>query len=258
MNETKPAFTAKWAETGEMVAPSPTKYSTGYVAEIPTYQQFNYIINGIDTKFKYLAERGIAEWSNDIEYPVNAKVQLNGNDYYAKVASINITPVVGGSSTWGVGFGKESTQHGVAIGTLETDVDAVDARVTVAQVDILEAQVKNTQQDTTLTQHSSELIELASPKAVPHSNNGTLVAGNEINELRAAGTYLLPQANTVGAETTLTVALADHNRHLLPIVSVIGSDRILCSEGVDTSIQFDLEESVTLTFVSNGISQWRI
>lgn len=69
--------------------PGESKYSLGWVAEIPTYQVLNYLHNRIDSNILALAERGVFEWGADINYKKNALCwdETDGRIYIALVAN---------------------------------------------------------------------------------------------------------------------------------------------------------------------------
>ncbi len=95
-------------------------------------------------------------------------------------------------------------------------------------------------------------------KVITYSTNSTLVTGQVVNEFVTTVTGTLPLANTVAAGTICIVAISETNKAHTPTIVCSGGDTITYSGGTDTSLQLDLEESVTLTFVSDGTSTWRM
>ncbi len=95
-------------------------------------------------------------------------------------------------------------------------------------------------------------------KAVLYSSNGVLVTGQVINEFTASATGTLPLANSVTAGTLCIVSLSDTYKTLAPIIACSGGDTLTMNSGVDTSLSMDSGEALTLTFVSDGISKWRL
>ena len=81
-----------WAATGGMTDPGDAKYTTGWQAEIPTFQDFNYLLNGLDTNIKQLATQPNFDWESDIEYLPGAQAMVAGSTFYALVANTNINP----------------------------------------------------------------------------------------------------------------------------------------------------------------------
>jgi hypothetical protein len=88
------------------------------------------------------------------------------------------------------------------------------------------------------------------------SGGGTLLA-DSINEVRDSSTYTIPLANSVPANTTLTVSILDLYKSFTPTAAVSGSDTISYSGGTDTSIVFDSTTSLNLVLISDGVSDWR-
>lgn len=63
-----------WADTGGVTDPGDIKYSTGWVAEIPTYQNFNFVLQNHSKNLLSLAEKGRFEWEPLITYKPGAQV----------------------------------------------------------------------------------------------------------------------------------------------------------------------------------------
>ncbi len=91
---------------------------------------------------------------------------------------------------------------------------------------------------------------------IVQSGGGTLLA-NSINEVRDSSTYTIPLANSVTANTTLTISILDLYKSFTPTAAVSGSDTISYSGGTDTSIVFDSTTSLNLLLISDGVSDWR-
>lgn len=94
-----------WASSVDSVTrdPGATKYSLGFVAEIPTYQVLNFLHQRIDQNILALAERGVFVWGNDVTYVLGAKVwdDFDGLVYQAKVASpLKTTPPSQNPTQW--------------------------------------------------------------------------------------------------------------------------------------------------------------
>lgn len=91
---------------------------------------------------------------------------------------------------------------------------------------------------------------------IPLTGGGALTA-LRINEIQDADTYTLPLANTVTINQTLTVALDEKFKAFTPTIAISGSDTISYSDGTDTSLIMNLGEPMTITFISDGVSDWR-
>lgn len=97
---------------------------------------------------------------------------------------------------------------------------------------------------------------LSEPVVVPKTGGGNLVAF-EINELQDGNTYTLPAANSVDTNGWVMVELCDEYSASTPTVQRAGSDTITDSGGTDTAVLFD-SGSISVRFISDGISDWRI
>lgn len=60
-----------WSASGDILAPSDSKISTGWQVEIPPRQYFNYIDNKQDQGIAHINQMGIAVWDNTTEYQYN-------------------------------------------------------------------------------------------------------------------------------------------------------------------------------------------
>ena len=47
-----------WASTGGKTDPGNTEYNLGWIAEIPTFQEFNYVLNAMHKKNIYAPVQG--------------------------------------------------------------------------------------------------------------------------------------------------------------------------------------------------------
>jgi hypothetical protein len=73
----KPDVRSVWANSGERANPGDGKVELGWVAEIPTYQNFNWLHNRTSAFQAHLNERGVPEWDITTEYVEGALVQWN-------------------------------------------------------------------------------------------------------------------------------------------------------------------------------------
>ncbi len=101
-----------WAQTGGVTDPGDTKYSTGWVAEIPTYQNFNFVLQNQSANLLALAEKGEFDWQNNIAYKPGTKVKGSDGIFYSCITpTTNNNPVNDSTqSYWVTGalFGKIS------------------------------------------------------------------------------------------------------------------------------------------------------
>lgn len=110
-----------WASGGGVTPVSTVKYEGGWVAEIPTYQNFNYMVQGLDQNMLHLAESDVFDWQADIAYQANGKTSVAGVTYYCHTAHTNIDPAGDTSeSYWSTTpyFGNDISSK-IAMGGLE-------------------------------------------------------------------------------------------------------------------------------------------
>jgi len=91
-----------WAASGVKVSPETSKRSLGWIAEKPSWQYFNSILNRTDLFNAYVNERGIPEWDSITEY-VAGKSYTVGSDgfiYKAKLTQSNNDPATDDGSNW--------------------------------------------------------------------------------------------------------------------------------------------------------------
>ena len=103
MAYTKPSnINSLWAATGTKVPPDSSKRSLGWIAEKPSWQYFNSVLNRIDTIIAYINERGIVEWDNVTEYQANKSyvVGSDGNIYASIVTGSGINPTTDDGTNW--------------------------------------------------------------------------------------------------------------------------------------------------------------
>lgn len=85
-----------WAELGEKREPSDAKKRQGWVAEIPTYQDFNWLDGRQDQFIAHLNQRGLPEWDAETEYQAGKSYisGSNGYIYLARTTHTNVDPVM--------------------------------------------------------------------------------------------------------------------------------------------------------------------
>lgn len=116
-----------WASTGSITDPDGggtpgVNYEEGWQAEIPTLQEFNFVLNNADNNLLYIAENGAFEYEAAISYDSGAMVNYGGNTYYSKLDSnVGVTPGtntnnwVRGRSYGNVGMDTYVNQQGLLI-----------------------------------------------------------------------------------------------------------------------------------------------
>tara|TARA_R110001599_G_scaffold189384_1_gene384131 strand:+ start:1614 stop:2708 length:1095 start_codon:yes stop_codon:yes gene_type:complete len=81
-----------WAETGGYTDPGDSKYALGWVAEKPTFQAFNYVLQATSKNILSFAEHDIFPWQEGIAYEAGARVQKNGRVYSCITAHTGVSP----------------------------------------------------------------------------------------------------------------------------------------------------------------------
>lgn len=85
-----------WADAGDKIKPSDSKIQEGWIVEIPTRQNFNWLDNRQDQAVAHINQRGIAEYDSTTDY-LGGKSYTQGSDgiiYFAKVDTKGVDPVV--------------------------------------------------------------------------------------------------------------------------------------------------------------------
>jgi hypothetical protein len=90
-----------WARIGDVREPSDAKKDTGWVKEIPTFQDFNWVLNREDTAIAHINQHGIPVWDASTEYIIlKSLVQgSNGNIYSCIATNTGTDPVTDTSNT---------------------------------------------------------------------------------------------------------------------------------------------------------------
>jgi len=119
-----------WADAGGVTDPGDAKYTTGWIAEIPTFQNFNFVLQNHSKNQLALAEKGNFEWQAEINYAVGAKV-LSGNTVYSCIAAnVGQDPATDvTNSYWVKGFlvGQNTGQLTVSQGVSFNELNPVNA-----------------------------------------------------------------------------------------------------------------------------------
>lgn len=91
-----------WAKNGGVTPVDNTKYESGWVAEIPTYQNFNYQVQTTDKNILKYAEEGVYDWEAIISYKPGARVIVAGKRYTCKANALNKNPTTDTSGSFWV------------------------------------------------------------------------------------------------------------------------------------------------------------
>jgi hypothetical protein len=72
----------KWAATGAVTAMNGAKQTLGWVAELPTMQNMNWLFQQFSIWLQHINSRGISDWDNEIIYEPGALVMHSDNEVY--------------------------------------------------------------------------------------------------------------------------------------------------------------------------------
>jgi len=82
-----------WGSTGASTDPGDINYKEGWLSEIPTYEEFNFVLQALDKNTLTLAEKGGWVWQADINYVAGATVITSaGLVAHCKTNNINQDP----------------------------------------------------------------------------------------------------------------------------------------------------------------------
>lgn len=81
-----------WALSGGVTNPGDAKVAQGWIAEIPTFQNFNYVLQALTKNNLSLAEKGSWAWQAGIDYEPTAVVNKNGIVYKCVTAHLGSNP----------------------------------------------------------------------------------------------------------------------------------------------------------------------
>tara|TARA_Y100001956_G_C4062085_1_gene159901 strand:- start:151 stop:618 length:468 start_codon:yes stop_codon:yes gene_type:complete len=93
--------------------------------------------------------------------------------------------------------------------------------------------------------------------AIPQTGGGTLTEGR-INEIQDSLGYFLPKADSVPANTTITILITDKFAAEAPTIfaNTVIPDTIKDELNTYSGILFDAG-AVSITLISDGVSEWR-
>lgn len=79
-----------WASIGGITDTGLGKYVLGWVSEIPTFQNFNFVLNALDSNMLVVAESGHFDWELGISYKKLTKVKGSDGLLYTSLADGNL------------------------------------------------------------------------------------------------------------------------------------------------------------------------
>jgi len=83
-----------------IIDPGSEKYSLGWIAEIPSYQNLNFLQYRTDRNLRALAERGIFEWGTDVEFMLGSLTWDNGVIYINVTGNYTTSKPSSDSTNW--------------------------------------------------------------------------------------------------------------------------------------------------------------
>lgn len=99
---TLPDLSLIWSSAGDILKPSDSKIQSGWAAEVPPRQWFNWLDNRQDQAIAHIAQHGIAVWSDTLEYQAG-KSYVQGSDgslYKAITTNTDVNPVGNSGADW--------------------------------------------------------------------------------------------------------------------------------------------------------------
>mgnify|MGYP003674373552 CR=1 FL=1 len=139
-----------WASGGGQTPTGDAKYVSGWVAEIPSFQNFNYVLANATGNILVQAEQGHHNWDVAIQYQTGAQVVDGGLVYACHTASIG-SSITGAQPSLDATFSYWVTGAGMfgpaAVGELkQTDgilIDGINTRASAATWDGNDVTIKN-------------------------------------------------------------------------------------------------------------------
>ena len=111
MATSKPNFNRIWAAgapVGNVVDPdvsSPGKFDDGWLAEVPTFQNFNFLQQLFTQGLAYINEQGIGDWDIDTAYPIKGITKgSDGNLYESVLEQDGNDPISDDGTNWKLWF----------------------------------------------------------------------------------------------------------------------------------------------------------
>lgn len=91
---------------------------------------------------------------------------------------------------------------------------------------------------------------------IQNTGTETLIAGGPINQLRSAGPFLAPPANSVEEGGTLVAEVQDSFSGTSAVLNADGTDLFENNAGTDPQIEWSGPARISLT--SNGVDTWSL
>ena len=122
MSTSKPDLTRVWASgapSGNIIDPdttTPGKVASGWLAEVPPFEHFNFLQKWFTQGLAHLNEQGIAVWDADTTYPIGGLVKgSNGTIYKGILEQNGNNPVSDDGTNWTVALLNSTFESFAAI-----------------------------------------------------------------------------------------------------------------------------------------------
>jgi len=209
-----------WALTGGVTDPGDVKYNTGWVSEIPTFQNFNFVLQNHSKNLLALAEAGEFDWQTEIAYTAGTKVIRAGKIFTCRADNTAEDPSLDTPGDFWIA------------GTIFGDVAPTDARKDLG------VQIKNVNPRNSATtwdgsdetiHNASALIELVTTNVA--SKNWLL--GNVSGELVVIDldTDIIPDGRSIAVAEPTTHRLF-HEGHPPVVAEVAGAVEDVANDGI--------------------------
>ena len=200
-----------WAKNGGVTDPGDVKFENGWIAEIPTFQNFNFVLNTISKNLLALAEKSRWDWQTEIDYWAGAEVEEAGRTYRCILQHSGQQPSLDTAQTYWV--------RGVAYGDVAET--ALDGKHGIYLKDINKRTATGLWQGNDITiDNNNAIISLI-------TSNGSLanlLIGNVAGELVVVdvGNTTLPDDRDISLSATDTHRIF-HEGHLPDYTEVVGA-----------------------------------
>lgn len=204
-----------------------------------------------------------ALYDNTVVYDLNDKVEALDGKFYISLSNVNQgnDPITVNSKWSEIRFlGVYNAAQSYSIGEVVQESDGSLWRSIVA------LNLGNTPSSSSTKWLPAVLgvdipeviaLEIRTTTVIQHTGGGVLSA-LRVNQLQDAGAYVLPLASAINDGQILTVELPVTFAAFQPTVARSGSDTITDDGGTDTDVLFDTGTSVSVDFMSDGVSDWSI
>lgn len=186
----RPKLGRIWADSSSVARrdPGDTKYVTGWLSEIPTYQVLNFLQWKNDSIIQALAERGVLEWGGDVTYKKGAAAwdETNNRMYVALLDNPDKTkaPSTNSAQWTGSALQLSRSAYDATVKRIDdhiADVTGNPHRLTPGRLGTYTV----SQIDTLVAQYRAEVQTHASRKDNPHKVTATQIGAVPVE----GGTY---------------------------------------------------------------------